>query len=165
MSKQRLITRRKYALFLYELLVSLTKNNLIRITMLILTISGILTALTVHLCPSCTMIYLFLIIHLAIAFPVAFTLHELIHYVVLDTDVMVNFYPNFIKIEPLESSGSVRMVCSALAGPLIPFLIGLVIYCVGFIMHLNLFGIYFPFLIHILILPFDILGVFGVEFE
>lgn len=174
MSRQKLITRRNYTPFIHELLISLQKNNLIRVTMLILVmslvISILLTAFVAPLCASCRVSYPFssyplLIIHLIVAFPMAFMLHEFMHYAILDTDVKITFALSLVKIEPLNTVSSARMIGSALAGPLTPSLIGLIIYCIDSIQHLNLFGIYFPFLLHILILPFDILGVFGLEIE
>jgi len=162
MNKQKIVTRRNYAAFIRELFISLPENNLIRIVTLISVTSILLAALAAPLCSSCMKNHLFSLIHLTIVFPIVLVFHEFIHYAILDTDVKITFNPNFIKIEPLDRVSAIRTICSALAGPLIPFLFGLIIYYMD---PINLFGIYFPLLIYIFILPFDILSAFGVEIE
>ncbi|MGQ9479021.1 MAG: hypothetical protein ACUVQ0_03235 [Thermoproteota archaeon] len=164
MSSQKLVTRGNYVLFLRELLISMLKNNLIRLTLIILLISTLLAAFTsISYCTSCSMNYLFSSVYLTISLPLSFMIHELIHFVVLDSNVKVTFSTGLVKMEPVSHVSTRKALGSALAGPLASFFIGLLMYYADSIKHLNLFGLYFPFLIHILILPYDILGALGFE--
>lgn len=88
---------------------------------------------------------------------------RLLHLKTLEVFPILN--PIIVKIKPKTGVSTRRVLVSAFAGPLVPFLIGLIIYHIDTVENLSLFGLYFPFLMHILILPFDIVGALGFELE
>lgn len=86
-----------------------------------------------------------------------FLLHELTHFVILDTDVLVSTDAGFVTLE--TEAGGFRVLASAVCGPLVPFVVGLALW------HYADWMLALPLLAHIMSLPFDILGAFGVCFS
>lgn len=153
---ETIIRRRKYGLFIYVILRHLLTNRFIIYSVLFLKLgSATMFLASLEMGLKFSMMSIFAVIALI----VGVVMHELVHFVVLDTDVYVRTSSYLIKLNVMSNIDIERSCLAAIAGPLVPALVGFI----SLYYYPDYFLALLPLLLQSVGVLFDLVGVLGLD--